>query len=150
MTDSKKRVDTGDNNNNAAIIALVVLLIVGGFIYAQYISYEKSQVSSPTTQTITPTTQVNMMSDLIIGKKSESTDDAGYRHIYVDVANSGAVKTSVFLTATLYDSNDSVIGTALGTISNLGRGETKTADITVVDSGAKEYVKYKVDLTSSY
>lgn len=146
MADLNKSVDT----NKVSGVVLLALLVIAGVLYWIYQDQITGSISPSTAQPLTPTTQVSTRNDLTIGKQSETTDDAGYRHIFVDVTNGGELKSAVLLSATLYDSNDTVIGTSIGSISNLGKGETKTSDILVTDSTAKTYTKYKVDLNNSY
>ena len=145
MAGLNKNVDT----NAGAGAVLLVLLAIGGFIYWN----AQSQTSTPITQTqqssdLLPATPTS--ADLKIGKTSESTDDSGYKYIYAEVTNSGAPKTGVSLTATLYDSSGTVIGTTYGAVQNLGTGETKVAEFIITDSKQKTYAKYKVDLNGSY
>lgn len=148
MSSLNKSVDT----SKIAGVILAILIIFGVGIYFYNVNSQNgTTVYTPSQQTISELQSITSpQTDIKVGKTSEATDDYGYKHIYVDISNTGELKTGVSITATLYDANNTVIGTVLGLVQNLSKGETKTSDIIVSDSKQKTYTRYKVDVNGSY
>lgn len=83
---------------------------------------------------------------LVISNPSVMDKGHGIREVVGEVKNNDSISRIATLKATFYDSNGKILGTAVGAVSDIAPGETKTFNLITIDNinGYKE-MKVQVD-----
>lgn len=134
-----------------AISAVVLILLLAfaffyfnsNFLGFSFLRGSNQPIVTPsTTESPAPTQPAN--EKLTIFNTSFSAK-AGYSEVVGEIKNNDGIKHIASLKATFYDVKGKIIGVAIGTVSDLAPGETKTINLMTTDSVAG-YATMKVQV----
>lgn len=129
----------------------IVILIVLIFVFLNLVYLIGAGINRDKINTAYQTTQVNKPQETAQPKItiSNTTYKAGAydtHEVLGEVKNNDAIKHSVILKATFYDTSGKIMGTASGAVNDIEAGQTKTFNLLTMDkvAGYKDF-KVQVD-----